>query len=87
MNKNTQNKKLNILVILPHSIGGRLTTSSISDGFVQNNCKVTKFDELKQPLSELKTLLKSSRFDYIVGYDFSAIKIKTELNLQIKTIN
>lgn len=87
MNKNTQNKKLNILVILPHSIGGRLTTSSISDGFVQNNCNVTKFDELKQPLSELKTLLKSSRFDFIVGYDFSALKIKYELNLQIKTIN
>ena len=36
-----------ILGILPHSIGGRLTTSSILDGFKQNGFKVVLFDELK----------------------------------------
>ena len=35
-----------ILAILPISIGGRLTTSSIIDGFRQNDCEVVVFDEL-----------------------------------------
>ena len=39
-----KNKK--ILAILPISIGGRLTTSSIIDGFRQNDCEVKVFDEL-----------------------------------------
>ena len=35
-----------ILAILPISIGGRLTTSSIIDGYKQNNCEVCVYDEL-----------------------------------------
>ena len=35
-----------ILAILPISIGGRLTTYSIIDGYRQNGCDVTVFDEL-----------------------------------------
>ena len=32
--------KKKILAILPVSIGGRLTTNSIIDGYKQNNCDV-----------------------------------------------
>ena len=39
-------KERKILAILPVSIGGRLTTNSIIDGFRQNNYKVTVYDEL-----------------------------------------
>lgn len=37
----------NILIILPVSIGGRLTISSIIDGFIQNDYCVSVYDELK----------------------------------------
>ena len=77
----------NILLILPHSIGGRLTISSISDGFKQNNCNVIQFDELTQSRNELTEIVEQNNFDYIAGYDFSAIKLKKELNLQLKSIN
>ena len=36
-----------ILGILPHSIGGRLTTLSILDGFRLNGFEIVIFDELK----------------------------------------
>ncbi|MBQ2983477.1 MAG: glycosyltransferase family 1 protein [Candidatus Gastranaerophilales bacterium] len=69
-----------ILGILPHSIGGRLTTSSILDGFKQNGFKVVLFDELKD-----ENFLNDD-YSFIVGYDFSPIKFKIENNLNIKTI-
>ncbi len=69
-----------ILGILPHSIGGRLTTSSILDGFIQNGYEVVIFDELKD-----ETFLKDN-YSFIVGYDFSPVKFKIENNLKIKTI-
>ena len=37
----------NILAILPHSIGGRLTTSSIIDGFKLNGFNIDVYDELR----------------------------------------
>ena len=67
-----------ILAILPVSIGGRLTTSSIIDGFRQNGCKVTVFDELFD--KNLKKVLKGD-YDFIAGYDFSALKIKIDIYL------
>ena len=39
-----------VLAILPVSIGGRLTTNSIIDGYKQNNCDVVVFDELKDKI-------------------------------------
>ena len=39
-------RKKKVLAILPISIGGRLTMSSIIDGYRQNNCNVTVYDEL-----------------------------------------
>ena len=76
--------KKRILAILPISIGGRLTTSSIIDGYRQNKCSVTVYDELFD--KNLKKLLKQE-FDLIVGYDFSGLKIKIDNNLQIPSVN
>lgn len=76
--------KKKILAILPISIGGRLTTSSIIDGFKQNNCNVVVFDELFD--TNLSEILQQD-FDYIVGYDFSGLKIKIDNNLNYPSIN
>ena len=73
-----------ILVILPVSIGGRLTTGSIADGFRQNGCDVTVFDELFD--KNLDEVLKES-YDFIAGYDFSGLKIKVDNGLKIPSIN
>lgn len=77
-----KNKK--ILAILPVSIGGRLTTNSIIDGFRQNGCDVTVFDELFD--KNLADCLKSN-YDYIAGYDFSGLKIKIDNNLPYPSLN
>ena len=68
-----KNKK--ILAILPISIGGRLTTSSIIDGFRQNGCEVKVFDELFD--KNLNDYLNDD-YNFITGYDFSGLKIKIE---------
>ena len=73
-----------VLAILPESIGGRLTTSSIIDGFRQNDCSVTVFDELFD--TNLQEVLQES-YDLIVGYDYSGLKIKIDNNLAIPSIN
>ncbi len=78
--------RLNILAILPHSIGGRLTTSSIIDGFCQNNCNVIIFDELKQDLKYFEKILSAKNFDFIVGYGFSPINLVNKFNLDCKVI-
>lgn len=77
-------KKKKILVILPVSIGGRLTTSSIIDGYKQNGCDVTVFDELRD--KNLNEVLKH-RYDQIIGYDFSALKIKVDNKLNLPSVN
>ena len=79
-----RSKKRRVLAILPESIGGRLTTSSLIAGFEQNDCKVTVYDELFE--SNLQDVLKKE-FDYIAGYDFSGLKIKVDNKLQIPSIN
>lgn len=73
-----------ILGILPHSIGGRLTISSIFDGFEQNDYKVIIFDELKN--NNFENFLNDN-FEYIVGYDFSPIKLKVDYNLKFPCIS
>ena len=77
-----KNKK--ILAILPISIGGRLTTSSIIDGFRQNGCEVKVFDELFD--KNLNDYLNDS-YDFISGYDFSGLKIKIDNNLPWRSLN
>ena len=73
-----------ILAILPISIGGRLTTSSIIDGFRQNNCEVVVFDEL---FDENFQEIIQDKYDYILGYDFSGLKIKIDNGLKLPSIN
>ncbi len=68
-----------ILGILPISIGGRLTTNSILDGYRQNNCEVVVYDELYD--KNLEEVLKND-FNQIVGYDFSPLKIKIDYCLK-----
>jgi len=77
-----KNKK--ILALLPESIGGRLTTNSLIDGLRQNDCNVVVYDELFD--NNLKTVLKK-KFDYIVGYDYSGLKIKIDNKLELPSIN
>ena len=76
--------KKKILAILPISIGGRLTTNSIINGFKQNKCDVTVFDELFD--NNLNEII-SKDYDYILGYDFSGLKIKIDNNLKMPSIN
>lgn len=77
-------RKRKILAILPESIGGRLTTASMIDGFRQNDCEVTVFDELFG--NNLQEILQNS-YDIIAGYDYSGLKIKVDNNLAIPSIN
>lgn len=74
----------NILAILPISIGGRLTTNSIINGYIQNNCNVVVFDELFN--SNLSEILKQNTFHQLVGYDFSPLKIKIDNNLKLPCV-
>ncbi len=71
-----------ILVILPVSIGGRLTVSSIKDGFIQNKYIVDIYDELYKN----KLDFDYKNYKFIVGYDFSPVKFKIDNNLNIPTI-
>ena len=75
--------KKKILGILPISIGGRLTTNSILDGYSQNNCEVVVYDELFD--KNLDEVLKND-FHQIVGYDFSPLKIKIDYDLKIPCV-
>ena len=77
-------KKKSVLAVLPISIGGRLTTSSLIAGFEQNNCNVTVYDELFD--NNLDEVLQG-KYDYIAGYDFSGLKIKIDNNLPMPSIN
>lgn len=76
--------KKKILAILPISIGGRLTTNSIIDGYRQNDCEVTVYDELFD--NNLEEVLKND-YSQIVGYDFSGLKIKIDNGLKIPSVN
>lgn len=78
---------MKILGILPESIGGRLTTSSIFDGFIQNNHEVVVFDKLFDTNEKFIEIINNNKFDYLAGYDFAGLKYKVDYNLDIKTIN
>ena len=75
--------KKKILAIMPVSIGGRLTTNSIIDGYLQNGCVVTIYDELKP--KKLSELIQKD-FSQIIGYDFSPLKIKIDYNLKMPCV-
>ena len=73
-----------ILAILPISIGGRLTINSIINGYKQNGCNVTVYDELYD--NNLSLVLKN-KYNKILGYDFSGLKIKIDNGLIIPSVN
>lgn len=76
---------MKVLGILPHSIGGRLTISSIFDGFRQLNADLCVFDQLKD--TDFLEFVSDKEFDFLVGYDFSALQLKVDNNLNIPSIN
>lgn len=58
--------------------------NSIIDGFKQNDCNVTVFDNL---FGRNFNELIDKNYDYIAGYDYDAIQIKVENNLKTPAIN
>ena len=77
---------LNALVIVPVSIAGRLIVSSITDGLKQNelfHINIFSYDELYE--SDLKKVL-DKKYDFIIGYDFSPLKIKMDNGLDCKCL-
>lgn len=78
-------KKLNVLAILPESIAGRLIVASIADGFQQLGHNVKYFDVLRD--SDFLSFFNQNDFDLMTSYDYSALKLKIENNLDIKCIN
>jgi len=82
-----ENKKLNILGVLPVSIGGRLTTSSILDGFRQLGHNVSVFDELSGENFCAFYAHLDEKQDLIVGYDFSPIELKHNYELSMKCVS
>lgn len=72
---------MKVLGVLPESIGGRLTTSSLIDGFKLLGYQVLIYDVLKD------TFQIDNEYDLIVGYDFSALKIKKDNCLRVKSVN
>lgn len=54
---------------------------SFAEGFKQNGFVVDYFDELKE--TDFKI---NSKYDYIIGYDFSPIKLKIDNNINIPCI-
>ena len=77
---------LNALVIVPVSIAGRLIVSSITDGLKQNSLfriSIVSYDELYE--SDLKKVL-DKKYDFIIGYDFSPLKIKIDNGLDCKCL-
>ncbi|MDD3593740.1 MAG: glycosyltransferase [Candidatus Gastranaerophilales bacterium] len=78
---------MRFLGILPHSIGGRLTINSLFDGIVQNGHVIDIFDVLKDEKTYLLELYNANKYDFLVGYDFSALRFKALDNINIPAIN
>lgn len=74
---------LNALVIIPVSIAGRLIVSSITDGLKQNDVNIVSYDELYD--FDLAPVL-AKKYDFIIGYDFSPLKIKIDNRVGAKCI-
>lgn len=80
-------KKLQVLAIMPESIGGRLTSSSLFDGFRLLGHEVVVFDTLYDSFDVFDELLAANSFDFVVSYDYTAIIYKNKLGLKIPSIN
>lgn len=78
--------KKRILALLPESIGGRLTMTSLFKGFERCGFELTLLDVLGDAANKIKEI-KLEEYDFLVSYDFVGIKFKIDYNLNIKTIN
>ncbi len=78
------NKK--IIALLPESIGGRLTMTSLFVGFELCGYELKILDVLKNAHEEIKKI-NTDAYDFLVSYDFTGIRFKTDFRLKIKTIN
>lgn len=76
-----------ILAILPESIGGRLTMTSLFKGFEKCGLELTWIDKLDLDAMEKLKALNIQDYEFMISYDFVAIEFKTYLNLNIKTVN
>lgn len=78
---------MKILSILPESIAGRLIISGLIEGFKSNNIEINVIDELKSPVEEELKLMNISEYDYLLSYDYTAIKLNKDYALNLKTLN
>ena len=76
-------KEKKVLAILPHSIGGRLTLSSIIDGFNATSFKTDIYDLLK----DTHEVNNPEKYDFLLGYDFSAYEFCEKHNIRRKKNN
>ncbi len=72
-----------ILVIMPQSIGGRLTISSIKDGLNALSVKTDTIDVLKED----ETISDIKNYDTILGYDYGAIEFCQRNKIDVRCIN
>lgn len=79
--------KKKILGILPESIGGRLTIKSLFKGFELCGFEVFVVDKLDKNAQIIIKSLDMYDYEFILSYDFVGIELKTDLELNIKTVN
>lgn len=79
--------KKKILALLPESIGGRLTITSLFKGLEQCGMELTWIDKLDAKTIDSIKELEMDEYSFIVSYDFAAIELKKQLGLNIKTVN
>lgn len=76
-----------ILAILPESIGGRLTMTSLFKGFEKCGFELTIIDKLDSKAKESVKSLDINDYEFLLSYDFVAIEFKTDLGLKLRTVN
>lgn len=76
-------KQLNILAVLTDSIGGRLTSSSIIDGFRALGHNVVVYDNLAD--NDMKIV--KDNYDFIFGYDFTGIEFACKNKIKSLIVN
>lgn len=78
---------LRLLAILPESIGGRLTLSSLISGFNKCNIKLKVLDSLSKNFISDINKVSQNKYDYIFSYDYTGYVIQKDYNLDIPIIS
>jgi spore maturation protein CgeB len=77
----------NFLGILPESIAGRLIISALFEGFREHKINVDTVDLLKENPSKVSELVKSKNYNFLVSYDYEAVKINEDFKLNLPVIS